>query len=60
MSETGELTASANFRALVTGGPGWIPESGQVFDFVTQWRNEEGQWLLTSADWDPVPLEEAL
>lgn len=60
VSETGELTASASFRALVTGGPGWIPESGQVFDFVTQWRNEEGQWLLTSADWDPVPLEEAL
>ena len=60
VSETGELTASASFRALVTGGPGWIPESGQVFDFETRWRNEEGQWLLTSANWEPVPLEQAL
>lgn len=60
VSETGENRAAATFRALVTGGPGWFPESGQVFDFETTWKREEGEWLLTSANWDPVPLEEAL
>lgn len=60
VSETSETTASAKFRALVTGGPGWFPDSGQVFDFETQWRLENGEWLLTAADWDPTPLEEAL
>jgi len=60
VTETGDTMAKASFRALVTGGPGWIPDSGQVFDFVTQWRLVEGDWLLTSASWDPVPLEEAL
>jgi hypothetical protein len=58
--ETGEGMASAHFRALVTGGPNWIPESGQVFAFDTHWRRVDGEWLLTAADWDPVPLEEVL
>ncbi len=60
VTETGESQAAASFRALVTGGPGWFPESGQVFDFETTWKLEEGDWLLTSANWEPVPLEEAL
>jgi hypothetical protein len=60
VSETAENTAVATFRALVTGGPGWIPDSGQVFDFETRWRLEDGDWLLTAANWDPVPLEDAL
>ncbi len=36
--ETGPETAEASFRALVTGGPNWIPDSGQVYDFETAWR----------------------
>jgi len=60
VQETGDDTASANFRALVTGGPNWIPESGQVFEFDTRWRKVDGDWLLIAADWDPVPLEEVL
>jgi len=60
VEDTGEDTASANFRALVTGGPNWIPESGQVFEFDTRWRKVDGDWLLTAADWDPVPLDEVL
>lgn len=60
VSETGEATAQATFRALVTGGPNWIPDSGQVFDFTTGWRLVDDEWLLTSARWDPVPLEDAL
>jgi hypothetical protein len=60
VSQTAEHTATAVFRALITGGPGWIPDSGQVFDFQTQWGWSEGEWLLSAASWDPVPLEEAL
>jgi hypothetical protein len=60
VSETGPGTASANFRALVTGGPGWIPDSGQVYDFETAWRLEGDDWLLTSANWKPVPLDQVL
>lgn len=52
--------AEARFRALVTGGPKWLPESGQVFDFVTRWRLMDGQWLLYAADWDPVEIDRAL
>ena len=58
--ETGPDTAEASFRALVTGGPQWVPEAGQVYDFETRWRLDGGDWLLTAADWDPVPLDEVL
>jgi hypothetical protein len=54
--ETGAGAASASFRALVTGGPSWIPESGQVFQFETHWRRVDGEWLLHAADWTPEPL----
>jgi len=56
--ETGEGAATAHFRALVTGGPNWIPESGQVFDFETEWRRIDDEWLLHAANWDPAPLED--
>ena len=58
--ETGEETASANFRALITGGPGWIPDRGQFYDFETLWRLEGGKWKLTGANWKPVPLDKIL
>ncbi len=54
VDETGEETASATFRALITGGPRFIPDQGQLYDFETLWRYEGGEWLLTSANWDPV------
>ncbi len=60
VNETGEATASAKFRALITGGPGWIPDQGQFYDFETLWRYQDGEWKLTSADWNPVPLDEVL
>ena len=60
VEETSEGLASANFKALVTGGPGWIPERGQVYDFDTQWRYEDDEWLLYRANWKPVPLDETL
>lgn len=60
VTETGEGAASAHFSALVTGGPNWIPDSGQVFAFDTQWRRVDGEWLLQAANWDPIQLEEVL
>jgi len=60
VTDLGDQKASAVFRALVTGGPNWIPESGQVFDFDTQWRMVDDEWMLTSASWTPVALDEAL
>ena len=60
VTETGPGSATAEFRALVTGGPGWIPERGQVYDFSTAWREIDGEWLLTGADWQPVALDEVL
>ena len=60
VSQTDEHTATAVFRALVTGGPRWIPDSGQIFEFQTQWGWSEGEWLLSAASWEPVSLEEAL
>ena len=46
--------ARAEFRALVTGGRGLIPENGRVYDFVTLWVREDGDWLLDGARWEPV------
>ena len=54
VEHTGEDTATARFRALVTGGPGWIPDSGQLFEFRTGWRRVEGEWQVVSADWEPI------
>lgn len=60
VTETGPDSAEARFRALVTGGPNWIPDAGQVYDFETRWRLDGDDWLLTSADWKAVPLDEVL
>ena len=60
VKESGGETASANFKALITGGPGWIPDQGQLYDFETLWRYEGGEWKLTAASWNPVPLDEVL
>jgi hypothetical protein len=54
--ELAEGEATAHFRALVTGGPNWIPENGQLFEFETHWRRVDGDWLLHAANWEPVPL----
>ncbi len=43
--------AEARFSALLTGGPGWLPDHGQVYDFITRWRLEDGEWVLISAQW---------
>jgi len=56
VSETGDDTASAHFKLLVTGGAGMLPERGQLFEVETKWVQDGGDWLLSEADWEPVRL----
>jgi len=53
VTESGEGAATAVFKALVTGGPNWIPDSGQVFEFETHWRLIDDEWFLYKANWTP-------
>ncbi len=57
-----ELTAGqalAQFNLLVTGGAGFLPESGQFFDVKTRWQLQGDDWLLSEADWEVAQLPEA-
>ena len=54
--ELDEDTASADFRILVTGGGGLLPENGQLFEAQTQWLLEGGDWMLAMADWKAAQL----
>ena len=47
----GDDEARAEFRVLVTGGRGLIPEEGQLYDVETWWRLEGGEWRLSAANW---------
>lgn len=59
VNETGEKNATAHFKILVTGGAGLLPDSGQLFEVETEWVQEDGDWLLNRADWEPVRLPDA-
>lgn len=48
--------ATASFHMLLTGGAGWLPESGQVFQVTTHWAVRDGDWRLVAAEWKPVDL----
>jgi hypothetical protein len=46
--------ATAEFRALITGGSGFLPERGEMYDIETTWKEVDGQWLMASANWQGV------
>lgn len=52
--EMDSATAAAEFNALITGGRGLIPDSGELFNIRTLWLLQDGKWLMASADWEPV------
>jgi hypothetical protein len=52
--------AEARFRVLLTGGPGMLPRSGQLYEIVSQWRRRDDDWMLASATWTAVDIEHAL
>jgi hypothetical protein len=49
--------AEGRFDVLLTGGQGWLPDSGQALTFVTSWRQEGDEWLLRNANWEPVTID---
>jgi len=51
VTELGPTLATARFRMLLTGGAGWLPERGQLFDVETSWQKEGGDWKLWRATW---------
>jgi hypothetical protein len=51
---TGDAHAKVEFTAALTGGSGgWLPDSGQVYRVRTGWRIEDGEWRMSSAQWQP-------
>lgn len=54
--ETGNQTAAADFKVLVTGGAGLLPDSGEFFEVETRWVRDGDDWLLNGADWEAVRL----
>lgn len=50
----GEGRAVAEFRALLTGGSGLIPDEGRWYRVTTGWRRDGGDWKMISAQWEPV------
>ncbi len=46
--------ATARFTAALTGGSGQLlPDAAQLYEVETGWREEGGEWRLTSAAWVP-------
>ncbi len=43
--------ATVRFTAVLTGGAGGLPKAAGMQDVSTGWRDEGGQWRLTSARW---------
>jgi hypothetical protein len=43
--------ATVTFTAAITGGAGFLPDQGQVYDIDTGWRMEGSDWKLISAHW---------
>jgi len=57
VKEISEGQASAQFNILVTGGGGLLPDRGQLFEVETGWVRDDGDWLLSEANWEPVYME---
>ncbi len=43
--------AAASFQVLLTGGEGWLPDTGQLYQVHSIWQQQDGDWLLQSAHW---------
>ena len=57
VKETDENSASAQFKLLVTGGAGLLPERGQLFEVETHWLREGSEWELITANWEAVQMQ---
>jgi hypothetical protein len=52
--------AEANFKVLLTGGPGLLPDRGQMFSITSRWIERDDEWLLQSARWQAVSMNSAV
>ncbi len=50
----GEARATADFRLILTGGSGLIPERVRGYRVRTGWRREGSDWVMISASWEDV------
>ncbi len=50
----GEDRAVASMHAVLTGGSGLIPDTGRWYRVDTGWRRDGRDWMLVSAEWEPV------
>ena len=55
--ELGPGMAAADFNALITGGRGLLPESGELYSIETHWMLDGDDWLLVSAEWEPARIK---
>ncbi len=47
--------ATVRFTAALTGGSGrFLPDSAQLYEIESGWREEDGDWHLTSIRWTPA------
>ncbi|MBT2751941.1 MULTISPECIES: nuclear transport factor 2 family protein [unclassified Lysobacter] len=46
--------ATVRFNAALSGGSGQVlPDAAQLYEVQTGWREEDGEWRMTSAQWTP-------
>ena len=50
----GQDRATAEFRVILTGGSGLIPERGRWYRVNTGWRRDGSDWMIISASWEDV------
>lgn len=43
--------ATARFNVLLTGGESLLPQQGSIYQVETDWRIEDGEWMLVYAKW---------
>ncbi len=54
MELQGDDHARVRFDAALTGGSGGaLPDSARVWSVDTGWRADDGEWRMTSAEWEP-------
>jgi hypothetical protein len=46
--------AEARFQILLTGGEGLLPDTGQLYEVISIWQMQDGEWRLRSAQWQPT------
>jgi ketosteroid isomerase-like protein len=45
--------ATARFNVALTGGSGnLLPDAARLYDVTTGWREVDGEWRMTSVEWD--------